>query len=1554
MSDIFLNVHYDKYFREIDISKYEKNVISIGKSVKCDIVLNSDSLSDKEVLLKKDKEVWYMVDNSGRGFTFKNKIISKKKIEHGNVFLIGRDSNNEHGTSMKVAVVAKTIDNYNTLIKRVFYRGMSKITIGKDISNNIIFNDILVSTSHAKIYFKNSDYYIADLGSVNGIYVNGNLVKQSILKASDTIVVGGNKIVFHKDKLDIYHSGKELNVQGFRKEEDIRVVRNVFQDIFMRSPRLRAEMPNGEVELLRPPGAPNKPQISWLSTLMPPILMGTSMIIISRLSGYNPIYMAATLLVSFGTIPIYMINYFSQKKKYKKDLEKRDKLYRGYISGLDKEYEEKRESQSNIMYEIHPSVENCMKRVLNRDRRLWERAVQYEDFLSCRMGIGKDEFRIKFKTTQREFNLDGDELHELPNKLKEKFIYVKDIPICIPLGEFSTVGFLGKRERTLNFLRSFVTQIATHHSYDEVKIVSIFPTAESEEWNWMKWLPHVWDEDKQLRFMADDKENAQIILSRLYDELKQREMENEGKQSNEIRVHSPHYLFFLADMSLLENQPILSYLIYNKENMGITSLFFFDRLELLPKDCQAIVELKDNIGNMYRKDNTSEVKSFSLDNIDLMSSEKFSRKLSSIKIKQMISASDLPTFVPLLDVFDVKSVESLNIRNRWETSMPYKTMAAPIGIRLGGEKLLLDLHEKSHGPHGLVAGTTGSGKSEILQTFIIAMAINFHPHEVAFVIIDYKGGGMANAFEGLPHLMGTITNLGGNQTKRAMICIYSEIKKRQRMFEKYSVNHIDAYQKLCKKDSNIEPMPHLIIVADEFAELKSDNPEFIDDLVSAARVGRSLGVHLILATQKPSGVVNDQIWSNSRFKLCLKVQDAEDSREMLKRPDAANIKEPGRSYLQVGNNEIFELFQSAYSGAAYDPNADEEEASIDIYTVDLSGRRTKCNESKKIKRDENAKNQLDTAIDAINKTVKEMGIKKLNDIWPEMLPEELMLGNVINRDTIWNGNTWIKQNKYLEIAIGIMDYPAMQSQENLSIDFGEVGHLAVPGGPGGGKTTFITTFITSAILSYSPDELNIYIMDFGTRTLNIFSTLAHVGGVVMSDDDVKLSKLSKYILKEIDKRKKLFSEIGVSNIISYRLGSKKKMPAIFLVVDNTVALYEMYEYMVDDFALISREGANLGIHLVLTANDINGIGYKVVGNIKSVCAIQLTDKSDYSVTVGSSYGLFPADVKGRGLINGNPALEFQTALACKGETEMDRAERLKSLLMKVNNSWDGGKAREIPIMPEIISYEYMKDRNKDEKIDDKYSVSVGLDSEDIEPVYVNLKEMNSFVISGASISGKTNLMKLWILSMANQLSTDEIEFYIIDSGSFGLYPIKEIPHVREYVGSTDGIESIIDKFKEECTMRKEMLSNMRKKGTLGTSNELPDSEKKMVLVIDDLNDFCTGNDDDMMKEFLSDLIKRERGLGIYIVSSGVTNDIVSSYTDSLLMTVKDLKSGLLFGPPADHSILNINLPYSQMSKALKQGECYLAYKNKVIKLLTTFIEDEDIKDMINDINRKYD
>lgn len=268
-----------------------------------------------------------------------------------------------------------------------------------------------------------------------------------------------------------------------------------------------------------------------------------------------------------------------------------------------------------------------------------------------------------------------------------------------------------------------------------------------------------------------------------------------------------------------------------------------------------------------------------------------------------------------------------------------------------------------------MAGTTGSGKSEILQTYILSMATLFHPYEVGFMIIDFKGGGMVNQFEELPHLLGAITNIDGKAINRSLKSVKAELQKRQRLFADAEVNHIDKYIRKYQAGEVKDPLPHLIIIVDEFAELKAEQPEFMKELISAARIGRSLGVHLILATQKPAGQVNEQIWSNSRFKLCLKVQSKEDSNEVLKSPLAAEIKEPGRAYLQVGNNEIFELFQSAYSGAPA-VSDDSNIREFTIWQVPDAGKKAPVYVQKKDKSGKGSITQLDAIVKYVNEYAK--------------------------------------------------------------------------------------------------------------------------------------------------------------------------------------------------------------------------------------------------------------------------------------------------------------------------------------------------------------------------------------------------------------------------------------------------------------------------------------------------------------------------------------------------------------------------------------------------------
>lgn len=354
--------------------------------------------------------------------------------------------------------------------------------------------------------------------------------------------------------------------------------------------------------------------------------------------------------------------------------------------------------------------------------------------------------------------------------------------------------------------------------------------------------------------------------------------------------------------------------------------------------CGYIIEAKAERAVLISTTDSSKTVEFTYPILQDADAKRIVNLLAPVYSEEISLEGTLTKSISMFEMLNILAVDDLNLEERWNKSQVFRSMAAPIGVTTNG-LISLDLHDKAHGPHGLVAGTTGSGKSEILQTYILSMATLFHPYEVGFVIIDFKGGGMVNQFKDLPHLLGAITNIDGKEIDRSLKSIKAELQKRQRLFAEAEVNHIDKYIRKFKAREVNTPLPHLILIVDEFAELKAEQPEFMKELISAARIGRSLGVHLILATQKPSGQVNEQIWSNSRFKLCLKVQGQEDSNEVLKSPLAAEIKEPGRAYMQVGNNEVFELLQSAYSGAP-EKMDDTSIKEFSIYSLSSCGKRT--------------------------------------------------------------------------------------------------------------------------------------------------------------------------------------------------------------------------------------------------------------------------------------------------------------------------------------------------------------------------------------------------------------------------------------------------------------------------------------------------------------------------------------------------------------------------------------------------------------------------------------
>lgn len=644
----------------------------------------------------------------------------------------------------------------------------------------------------------------------------------------------------------------------------------------------------------------------------------------------------------------------------------------------------------------------------------------------------------------------------------------------------SAVGICGKKEMNKVLFKNILIDVISRHYFGDVKLFLLIDDV--QEYSWVKRIPHIYAANG-MRNIVFDSESRNNVFEYLYKELTIR-------RSMKSCAGLPYLVVLVMNEWGIKTHPV-SQFIENAKDIGVSFVFWGESKEEIPLYCGSIISIKDNNkGELIDSHKGEEKIEFSFDSISDLEMEKISQILEPIYCEEISLESSLRKSISLFELLGIYSVDDIDLIQNWNEARVWDTMAAPIGVNSKNEIVSLNLHEKFHGPHGLVAGTTGSGKSEILQTYILSAAILFHPYEVSFVIIDFKGGGMVNQFKDLPHLIGAITNIDGREINRSLKSIKAELLKRQSLFAEANVNHIDKYIQLYKNGKVKIPLPHLIIIVDEFAELKAEQPEFMKELISAARIGRSLGVHLILATQKPSGQVNEQIWSNSKFRLCLKVQNKEDSNEVLKSPLAAEIKEPGRAYLQVGNNEIFELLQSGFSGALEKANTSKEKSYI-ISQVDISGRKRIVYAKKKANSSKSSRTQLEAIVDYVRDTCIENGIERLQNICLPPLP------SIVNIVETNKGNGMV--------SIGIYDDPDSQYQGDAFINISNENYMII-GSSGTGKTNFLQVIIRQIVNCYSPKQANIYIMDFGAMYLKNFQDLCYVGGVVTISEEEKLKK----------------------------------------------------------------------------------------------------------------------------------------------------------------------------------------------------------------------------------------------------------------------------------------------------------------------------------------------------------------------------------------------------------------------------------------------------------------
>ena len=761
--------------------------------------------------------------------------------------------------------------------------------------------------------------------------------------------------------------------------------------------------------------------------------------------------------------------------------------------------------------------------------------------------------------------------------------------------------------------------------------------------------------------------------------------------------------------------------------------------------------------------------------------------------------SSIPDTVTFMEMYGVETFEDLQVSRRWAKNAPYKSLAVPIGLRGKDDIVQLNLHEKAHGPHGLIAGTTGSGKSETIQSYILSLAVNFHPHDVAFLLIDYKGGGMANLFKNLPHLLGTITNLDGAQSMRALASINAEIHRRERLFGEFEVNHINQYQKKFRNGEATEPLPHLFLISDEFAELKVNQPDFIKELVSIARVGRSLGVHLILATQKPSGVVDDQIWSNSRFKLALKVADRGDSMEMLHTPDAAEITQTGRAYLQVGNNEVYELFQSAWSGADYQPDKDDmgiedhtiylinELGQYEILNEDLSG----LEEADEIKE---VPTELDAIVQHIQLLCEEQNIPPVPQPWLPPLKERITLEDL---EVVQPAVAW-KQEKSLSFLLGMADIPQAQKQEAVSIDLSKDGHILLYGSPGTGKTTFLQTAAMDLARKHSPKALTMYLMDFGTNGLAPLSKLPQVADTMLLDQAEKIAKFVRIMERELNRRKKLLSDYGVGTLELYRQASGQEEPAIVILLDSYESIKEE-AYEAELFKLlvrISREGLSIGVHLLMTAGRQSNLRAQLYSNFKHQLSLPQNDVSEVRSIVGStSLAMTMEDIKGRALMKRDEVDVIQLALPVAGANDAQVLNNLRQEVVSLQEAWTGQRPSAIPMVPEELTIDGFMNLPTTKEAIENDELPIGVELEEVKTVGLPVNKLRHILVLSdkeISINSVTNHM---INILIHSVSKDKITIFdpVDDYSQYS-------DEVRYFAGYETNIRTVLDELKEQIIL----------------------------------------------------------------------------------------------------------------------------------------------------------
>ncbi len=1337
------------------------------------------------ITVNKQNDKWFLSSSKNMDISLNGQLVDKVELNDYTIFTIHHKVVNKEVT----VIASPGIDKYSVCS----ITELSEVTIGMSNNTTIQYGDGLIKDPHASIKIANDTGVITAAENAL-VYVNNKAIKSQTLKLGDVIFIYGLRIIWMGNFIKVNNPSNKVTLNGlqasnlvFQEADKYTKVteseRNTKlydeSQLFFHTPTQSTFIKNVDIHIETPPDKEKYESLPIIFTL------GTSMVVAAsagmsginavrnmmagegdKLTNYLEIGIAGLMLFSCIFMPILLDLY--QKHVSNKKERLRQKRYKKYLETKKNEIDLAIKSQSNILNDKHLPIDKVEKQMLSKGYAFWSREIIDPDFLSVRLGVGNVPASLHVGANLEEFNLYDDNLKDMVADMVNKNYELPNVPISISLLNNRITPIVNETNKVYEYINTIMLQLLFYYSSIDLKIVLITKEENKDKWDYLKYTTHNWNANHDKRLFAVDENEINQLSMYLEQEYKRRievtsvyqADDNNDINKNELyKKFDDYYLIVTDDYNSIKSIPFINKVINSGVNLGFSLLVFANSIKNIPSRLDKFVVIRDEISGLFDKnviDGTNV--SFRADYLSNNDIAAYSRVAANIPVASHDVESSIPTSLGFLEMYNVGKIEHLNITTRWKDNDPTTSLNAPLGMQKNHKLIGLDLHEKAHGPHGLIAGSTGSGKSEFIMTLILSLAINYHPYEVQFVLIDYKGGGLAGAFEKrdknikIPHLVGTITNLDKSEMHRTLVSIKSELERRQRVFNEArdvaggGTIDIYKYQRLYREGKVSEPMAHLIIISDEFAELKQQQPEFMDELVSTARIGRSLGVHLILATQKPAGVVNDQIWSNSRFKVCLKVQSSEDSVEVLKRDDASKIKEAGRFYLQVGNDEIFELGQSAWSGEKYVPKdviLSKVNDSIDFVNNEGTIIKSVVDEVKSDKVD--CGDQLSNIVDYLYQTAVNENIEFKN-LWLPNIPEFIYLGNLFRK------YAFRPQQFKFEGIVGEYDKPAKQEQGLFKLNINH-SNTMVFGSTGSGKELLATTFIYSLCVAHTLQELNMYIIDFGSEVLRPFERMPHVGNYITSDEPKKVATLFLYLEKQIKKRKDLFADYR-GDFDYYNLKSPTKAPLILTVINAYEAFMENCEEYNDYLVHLLREGSKYGIVFLITTVSTNSVRSTTLEYFENKMILKTADPYDYQYILGAPMGLIPGSQYGRGIgMVEDEACEFQTAYI---NLKDDINETIRQTCNKYLDLYKA-KVRSIKVMPKSTTLETLQ---KDVK--SVTEVPVGFEIETAEMIKYNFTNKKINVITGEEVINNISFLGT-IIDLMDTIPNIKINLFDIAS-----------------------------------------------------------------------------------------------------------------------------------------------------------------------------------------------